>query len=60
MDNPGEYLDDLGVTCEALFLRFHRVGAHEAKDAMWNAVKEYSEQRARIDSQISDEFGTES
>jgi len=58
--NPGALLDDLGVTCEQLFERFKRVGDQPAQQAVWNACQEFATKIERVESQIPDEFGSES
>ena len=59
-ENPGAWLDDMGVTCEMIFDRFKRTGNYSAMQAMWDALQEYNDRRERIDSQFPEEFGAES
>ena len=57
--NPGEWLDDMGVTCEMLYSRHKRTGNYSAMQAMWDALQEYAVTQERVDSQYPDEFGAE-
>ena len=58
--NPGTGLDTLGVTCELLYERMHRVGDAEGKEAMWNALQEFNVTYHKIDSQYGGtSFGEE-
>lgn len=59
MDNPGAMLDEIGVTCEMLFLRFHRVGDFRAKQALWDALQEFHIAHAQLQEQIPERFGEE-
>lgn len=58
--NPGEALDELGITCEQLFNRFRRVGDFRAEQAVWDALSEFTRKNELIESQLPDEFGAES
>lgn len=57
--NPGEELDEMGVTCAQLFERFRRTGNHQATDGMWNALQEFAVYYAKIDSQYGENVGEE-
>ena len=55
--NPGQALDELGVSCELLYTRFRKTGNHSGVDGMWNALQEFSTLLDRVEQ--PDEFGTE-
>ena len=57
--NPGEILDDLGVTAGMLFDRFRRVGDYAGQVSLWNALQEFATKQDILDSLIPDEFGGE-
>jgi len=59
MDNPGELLDDMGITCAELFRRFHRTGNYVAEQALWDAAQEYEVVTQRREVHIPEEFGAE-
>lgn len=57
--NPGVILDDLGVTCEELFLRFKRTGNFVAQQATWDAAQEFSDRAQLMKNWTPDTFGAE-